>query len=292
MTTKSKLQKNTVILDIDFHKPSKERKGDLKNVEVDADQDSLRLTKKFINSEHYAECERIRTKTKQHIRRFAFDSDHLKDGCYLVPLSTLEDIEPTLKQAQADYAKAADQLAVSWNEIIEDAKKRLRSQFNASNYPSAQSIRRKFWMDWRVLSYSTPEASTIGEVLYEQEKKKAQDTWQRIEQEVSLAFRQSFYNLLAHLSEKLQPTADGSKKVLKQAAVDKVTDFLDTFSRRNVMNDTEMTKLVTQAKKVLKGKTAEGLKVAKEEIGGKLATIEKSLGSMIEETKRQFNFED
>jgi len=144
-------------------------------------------------------------------------------------------------------------------------------------------------------SFKVPASLINDVVLIDEEypdEESVKERIQEIDNEVSLAFRQSFYNLLAHLSEKLQPTADGSKKVLKQAAVDKVTDFLDTFSRRNVMNDTEMTKLVTQAKKVLKGKTAEGLKVAKEEIGGKLATIEKSLGSMIEETKRQFNFED
>jgi hypothetical protein len=287
------LQQKTVVLDVTFHMPSNERKGNMELTEVDADKDSLRLSKEFIRSKNYTKIRGMRPKTNQYLDRIALPSP-FKSGTYLIPVACLEEVWPKLEAIKAEYTEAADRLAEEWTEVIEDAKRRLRSQFDPRNYPSVEAIRAKIWMTWNLIEFATPDSATLGEALYEQEKEKAKANWAAAEREVIYALRASLSELINHLVDRLRAGSDGSKKKLHASTVEKVTDFLDNFGKRNVMDDSELSGLVDKAKNVLAGKDVEVLRTntIRQQVGSELQAVSGELSELIQSTKRAIRFSD
>jgi hypothetical protein len=295
----SSLQSQTVILNVTFHLPSNERKGSLSDVQVDADKDSLRLSKEFIRSDTYKKLRGMRNETNKALANLELTgqnnslADLLQAGAYMIPVACLDDLWPKLEKIKAEYNQLGDKLAYEeWTAVIEDAKKRLRDQFDPRNYPSADRFRRKIWVDWRLIQFSTPDNATLGEALYEQEKQKAQDAWRDAECEVAYALRSGLSKLVNHLVDILQVGPDGSKKNLHSSTVDKVNDFLDTFGKRNILNDDELKDLVNKAKLVLDGKNVEDLKIGRNKIGADLQQVGNELSQLVKSTKRAIRFKD
>jgi len=284
----SNLQDNTVVLDVIFHKPMRTRRGSMDDVEVDADKDSLTLGMDVIRSDNYLKCEQIQREFDRFVRTRRVKSPFRK-GVYLVPIGVLDQVYARLEEARAEYDTAADALRDQWPELMESAKTRLRGTFKESSMPDATRVRAAFWVEWKVMQFQVPNQDTLGEVLYKQEAEKAKQMWGRMEEEVSLALRQGLNDLLEHLVKQLSDKPDGGKSKLKQVAVDKVNDFLETFAKRNVLNDKDMMKLVDKAKKVLEGKDASDLKESADKIKIQLGKVTESLGKLITTQKRAFD---
>ncbi len=287
------LQKNTIILDIRCKKPTQTKRGSLNDVEVDSDKDSVNLTKEVFRSDHFKKARLEEANVKILIGKYSLKSPY-RAGMFLLPTPTIDPIVEALKKAKERFNKHADAFCAEWDEIVADAKRRLRSQFRGRDYPSAREMRRKFDMGWRFLQLETPDKAVLGEVLYKQELQKAQDTWKAAEGEVIDALRTSMAELIGHLADQLKPKADGSKGRLSASVVDNVNDFLENFSKRNVLNDEELKTLVEKAQKVLKGRTVEAFKSTDSRVlvSNGLKRVQKSLDGLITSSKRKMNFDD
>lgn len=286
----SQLQDKTVVLDVTFHKPGRFRKGNLSNVDIDADKDSLRLSKDVIQSSHYIACEGVQRRLDAFLRTRRLKAP-FRRGVYLIPVGCVEEVYKRLEEAKAEFNQEADSLVEEWPTIREKAERKLRSQFDEKTFPTAERIRNAMSMEWKLLKFSVPDSESVGDVLAEIESQKAEKSWVKAEQEVTLALRQSLNELLGHLSTKLTESADGSKKVLKQSAVDKVWDFLESFSKRNVMNDEEMETLVQKARNLFDGKKADDFRNNKQSTAVQIKKLENQLETMIDEQKREFDFD-
>lgn len=288
----NKLQQNTVVLEVTFHSTSLQRKASLQQIELDGDKNSFRLNKEFIRSEHYKRLESIEwSVVKPTLSKYALPSP-FKAGTYLMPIKCLDIVYPLLEKWREEFDASADALTAEWDQIIEDAKVRLGSQFNPKDYPPAKVMRGKFRMEWRLLQWSVPNESTLGEVFYEIERKKAEETWKEAEYEVSMALREGLAALVSHLVKQLEVGPEGAKKRIHESAVDKVNEFLDTFAKRNVLGDKDLAKLVEQAKQVLDNKSVEDIKSARESIGDQLKKVTNELTNLISSTKRVMSFDD
>ena len=104
-----------------------------------------------------------------------------------------------------------------------------------------------------MFDFSPPNEAKLSEAVYKQERERWRQTFFEAEVEVKQALRESMLTLISHLAERLQPSPDGKKKVLRDSAVDKVVEFLELFDRRNVLNDEELKALVVRARRVLNG---------------------------------------
>jgi len=289
----SNLQKNTIVLDVRFKKPTTTKRGNMTNVEVDADKDSVNLTKEVIRSKNFKRARIVEANVKILIRKFALKSP-FRAGTFLLPIPALDTIYPALEDAQVEYKKYRDAFVDEWDEIVEDARRRLRDQFVPEDYPSANVMRRKFGMSWQCLTFKTPDKEVLGEVLYEQERDKARATWKNAEAEVVGALRESMNELIGHLIEKLKPQADGKRSTLRNSAITNVQEFLDNFSKRNVLNDEELNTLVAQASRVLNGKSVESLKSedARVVVSRGLKKVSKELEGLVTKSSRKMNFDE
>lgn len=288
------MSKVTMVLEVRFHKPSPTRDGSMEGLTIDADKDSLSLSKKYLRSEHFSRAVGVESALKKKLDkiRVPFSKDFgnpFREGTYLIPAAMLADAEALLASAKEEYDDASDKLKDAWSDVVADAKARLRSQFDEESYPSAEAMRAKFSMRWRWFQYAVPDPGSLGEFLYAREKEKVERSWKEAEESVRLALRESMAGLVGHLADQLGEKADGSKRSLRPEAVEHVNEFLDAFDKRNIFGDPGLEKLVDRARKVLDGKGVEDLKSDRGTVGTALRAVEAAIGKMIVKQKRVFD---
>jgi len=290
----SKLQKNTIVLDVRVGMPGVTRKADMSNIDVDAEKDSLRLSKEVLRSKHLDAAKTAVYQVKKIIRTYALKSP-FREGTYLLPVLALDVIYSALEKAQAEVNRCGEKFGENYEQIVENARKRLGSQFNLNDYPPPESLVRKFYLDWELLSFETPEEGMLGKVLYKKELEKAQQRWQAAEGEVTMALRQGLKELIDHMLERLTPDADGSVKKFKDATVTSIQDFLQTFSQRNVLGDQELEGLVEKAQRILGNRDGKSIRENEDVrvvVSQGLKKVSKALDTLVTSQSRKMRLGD
>jgi hypothetical protein len=98
--------------------------------------------------------------------------------------------------------------------------------------------------------------------------------------------REKLLDLVTHLEDRLRPTDDGKKKVLRESPVANLQEFLTTFAQYNVTNDVELATLVSKAQELVGGTSAETLRTSdewREKIRSGMESIKGQLSGMVEE---------
>ena len=106
--TKTRLQASTVILDVTSSACGNIRKGSLSEIVVDADKQSLRLSKEWIRSDNFTRARLVIINLRKVLETYALPSCPFKSGTYMIPIRCLEEITPLLEKAQTDYEESAD----------------------------------------------------------------------------------------------------------------------------------------------------------------------------------------
>ncbi len=140
-------------------------------------------------------------------------------------------------------------------------RQRLRSQFDSSNYPTADQVRVAFGVEWSYFTMGTPDQlSGLNRAIWEREKAKAERQWGEASQQIQRLLRASMAELVAHMVDRLKPGPDGKRKVFRDSTIANLRDFLQTFPARNVTNDGELAALVKRASGLLSGINAQVLR--------------------------------
>jgi len=264
----SRLLTETVVLDLRFHRPGIVRKGTLDGVQVDADKDLLRLNKQIIESDKYLKYCNLCHKLKcwiaaRSLSNWLFNKGEedngnvstslFREGTFLVPITNLEDIYLKCEEVRDEAMQVVDEFIAEYPQLIQDAERRLKGQFDPTNYYSPQEMRRRFGIEWRLIEFGLPTAGKIGEVMFRQEQKKVSSELKEAEQEVIQALRESMLGLIDKVVSQLSPSPDGKRRYITESAVEKLIEFLDLFASRNIMQDGELQNLAEKAKKIIKG---------------------------------------
>jgi hypothetical protein len=275
--------------------PGRNRQGSLATVETDADKTLLGLSKRIYNCEGYVRAQRVKTELREWLKTHSLPSP-LRAGSYLIPLDMLQEVYAKVDQAEVEFEAAANEATEQYPAAVADYRDRLKSQFDARQYPSQAEFRQAFRLDRRLLDFGVPDSAKIGNVFFEAERQRAEEEWRQARQEVQAALRQSLLELVRHLADRLAPKPDGKRQILHASAVGKVKEFLDTFDSRNLCGDEDLAGLVTQAKAVLDGTTVETLRGSqplRDQVRGTMGEIGVRLDAMLADVpSRAISFEE
>ena len=115
-------------------------------------------------------------------------------------------------------------------------------------------------------------------------------------EEITALMRQTLYDMVAHLQEKLTPGDDGKPRILRESAVKNLQEFLSSFDMRNVTDDKDLEEQVAKAKALLSGTSATQLRnsdLFRDKILNGMKGITSALGTMVEEKPgRKFRADD
>lgn len=284
-----RIMDGVVVLDITFHRAGIRRKADLSKVETESDRSMLGLTKAIVDSDEYDAVLKLGYETRDWVAKRGLPSP-LKRGTFLVPVNSIVEVYEHLDEIEIEFDKRVDAFLKVYPRQVEEAREKLLDQFDEDNYPSAKQLKMAFWLERRLLDFGVPNEKKIGIAIWKKEKERAEKTWQLAVDDIQIALREAFRNLVGHLAERLELKPDGTKKVFAESAITKIIEFIDLFKNRNLTGDSELEGLVAQARDVLAGKKADALRknvVARGEVAGEMARVTAALDELLETAPRR-----
>lgn len=282
--TAPSLTSTTCLLSLKLQSPGNRRKARLDQVETDADKSMLSLSKELLDSPELAEVKKLDGALRTWIYSRALPSE-FRSGVYLLPLALLEDVDAALQRHTTARAGLVDLFAAAYPGRIDDARRRLASQFKATDYPDVEEIKAAFSVQWSYFTIDTPDnLSAVSRAIFEREQRKAAAQWSDATEQIKTVLREAMADLVGHMADRLQPDDAGKSKVFRNSLVANLADFLSTFQARNVTNDSELAAIVTRAQGLLEGVTSQdlrdfdGLRVA---VQSNMAEMKATLDTML-----------
>ena len=253
-----RLADTTVILSLKISIPGNRRRVASGLVEVDADKDSINVSKELLRSPDLARLTALDTELRHWLYARSLPSRALKNGMYRVPLSTVEEFETYLETYQERRRECIDRFIDAYPALVEQARETLRDLFDAEDYPLAEVIRRSFGVEYSYLTLDTPKSlSNVSAALLARERAKAIEQAKLEVLEIQQAMREELAALLDHAVERLGSETGGKRrgkpKMFKDSLIDNMNEFFRTFEGRNVVGDQELAGLVGEAQKILSG---------------------------------------
>ena len=256
---KTGLMENAVVLELRFRKPSSHRKGDLDLVETPADKRKLSLGKKIWDCPEYIRLTGVASMFTGWLKTRELQSP-FSAGMHLIPVGVLQEVYDRLDAAEAEYGDAADGFAAVVPSLVEADRTALADQFCEADYAPPAELRAACKVTRRLIDFSPPGASKVGQVLSEREAVKWRAQLQEATADVTAALREAARKVFGNLADRLGTKTDGKRSVLKAAGYEAVTEFLDLFDKRNIAGDTELAEVVAAARRVLDGKTVDDVR--------------------------------
>lgn len=285
-----------ICLSVELRKPSNRRAGDLTKVTTDADPEMLGLSKRLFDSDEFQRIGRIDSETRRYLKKRCLPSP-LRAGIYLVPIPLVEQVDARLRHYFALRAEAIEGFLLTYPQSIDEARDRLNSQFDQSDYPDIEQLRAAFSAHSQYLTFGVPEQlASLNSDLFDRAKEEAAARWTEAADQIQLALRQAMQELVAHMVDRLTPGEDGKKKLFMSSTLENVTDFLETFKARNITDDHELESLVTQAQAVLAGADVDAIRKNENfraELREQFAQVQESLDRMVTVApSRKFYFDE
>lgn len=252
------LARRTVFVKLSLGLLGNSRKVSSAQVEVDADKDSIRVSKSLLNS---GELEAIR-RLDSEIRRYLYGIClPFEPGIHLLPIPLIETVDARLREFQAKRLELVDVFLEAYPRLCVEAASRLRTLYNPLDYPPVEEVSSAFSCSWQYISYGVPDQlRAVSERMFQEERDKAADRMAEAYTEVRQVLREAMVELVAHLRARLADQSDGTPLRLRESTVQKLADFLDTFDFRNVTNDQELKEQVERARVLLAGTTTDAIR--------------------------------
>jgi hypothetical protein len=196
-------------------------------------------------------------------------------GLTLVPKDALSRVDTGLRGIQEEFQGEVSAFVEAYEDARREAALQLGEFFSEADYPV--DIHTRFRFEWRFLTLDVPGKSGIlSPEIYEREKNKFTAMMEETRQLAVVALREEFAGIVSHLAERLSGNDDGSPKKFKDCMVQKMHDFLDSFSSRNLFDDQGLAELVAAARSMVGGLSPEDLRQdlrLRESIAGEMHRI-------------------
>lgn len=214
---------------------------------------------------------------------------YVEDGVRLIRRDFVSGFDFVMQGHRNRLQLLASRLQERMDEVKYRARQRLGDLFNDADYPT--DVAAQFSVEWDFPPVRPPEyLMNLNPELYERE---AQAVRARFEHAVHLAegaFAEELANLVQHLSERLEPGADGSRKVFRDSAVENLKEFFGRFRTLNINSSAELDRLVGQAESLIDGVNAKDLRtmpVLREQIQRGIGEVAQRLDALVTTPRRR-----
>ena len=291
----------TTCLLLRFHKTGIIRKGNLSKIQTLANKDRLGLRKKILSSDNYDQLLLIARDCRRYAKKRQIPGSPFAEGTHLVPLPLVDDLDQKIANAERAYNQFADIFVNEYSSLLEEARAELKDQFEPLNYFSTDErgrcdLRSRFWVERRWFDWSPSNEKKVSKAIAFQERQRQTSEIQDMAMQVKAALRLGLKKLIDHLVDRLTPGPGGSRKQFAPTTVTKVVDFLELFSARNVVGDSELALLADQAKEILGGQTVSDIKENEEVaavVADRMSKVKTTLDKLVQDLpERVINLED
>jgi methionine synthase II (cobalamin-independent) len=207
----------------------------------------------------------------------------------------IERIDGEVEAYKADRETLIYNFLQQYETAKSEARERLKDIYRDTDYPNAEEVKESFYVRSTYLELGVPgQLSKFNPALYQREQEAFKNKLENAATEIQDALRESFRDLVAHMTERLSPSADGKAKIFKDTLVLNLREFMESFTSRNIADDSELQSIVDQARKCLNGTTPEMLRngpAFRQGIAQSMNEIKGKLDTMIQTKGRKFDFD-
>ena len=166
-------------------------------------------------------------------------------GVLFVPRGMIGEIDKKLEEYQQEFNKQVDEFASHYSVFITQAKDKLGTLYNPTDYP--QNIKQKFGFEWRFLVIDTPgSAGLLSPELYEREQAKFIQTMDEFQDMAIQTLRSTFAEMIDRVVDRLL-----ENKKFKDSTIENLKEFLKDFNSLNITNDVELATLVEKCSGII-----------------------------------------
>jgi hypothetical protein len=218
----------------------------------DADRDCLAASKKLLDTRSPAY--RALTAVRNRIRA-AWQGTSLpypEPGIRLIRQDAVEPFNARMTALREELEEAVEDLDRQWPRLRDQARSRLGSLYDPSDYPD--TIRGLFAVEWDFPSVEPPSyLMRLDPRLYEEQRRRIVSRFEEAVRMAEEAFTAEFQGLVTHLVERLAGHDDGKPKVFRDSAIENLSEFFARFRALSVRSSPELDALVETARKALRG---------------------------------------
>ena len=284
------LASNSVMLVMRMGRLGNRRKVPTDMVTVDADPEAVHVGKELLES---PELKAVTTEDNA-IRQWVYTRSlpsygTLRDGVYRLPLTLVDQVDEELEAFRQRRQELIDRFLERYPAMVNEALARLRALYNPADYPHLDQVAARFSFQYRYLAFGTPDMLS-ARLLARERSKAAAEVASEVE-EIKLALRSSFAELVYHAADRLKVGPDGKKMVFRDSLVQKLEEFLTYFNQRNLVDDRELAGLVERARAVMHGLAPQELRdndSLREQVQHTMQVIKDTMdgGMMLRPTRR------
>lgn len=253
-------------------------------------------TKRLIDTAALRPCLRILEDTVDGLRKRAIAAHNVfGNGTYLIPLAMVQEADEYLRGQQTRLAVEVELLVQNYEAEIEKQRAKLEplGLFDREQYPSLLEVRQAFSIDWSYVSFATPERlETVDTALFEAANRKYDAKMAEAYEEVRLVLRETLRQFVGELVGKLEPKGDGKQRRYHGTMLRDLTEFLSTFSMRNITDDGELASIVARLRRLTNGLDAEQLRDfdnLRESVRGELSGVGDELDKLVVTSRRRIS---
>ncbi len=291
-------QSRVLYLWLTLGRPGIRRKVNVDRIQIDADKTLVHVTKTILDSERYRKVLSLDGSIRRWVMSMSLPVPALKPGVYAVPVGLVAKVEEKLAEFSDKRQALVGEFIKGYPQRVEEARARLRSNFDENDYPDARTLESAFRFQTRYVSFDVPTAlKEVSGAIFARERERAARAWEETLEQWKALLRNSMADLVNHMVDRLTMNADGKPRIFRDALVSNLRDFLSTFDARNVADDAELRDLAEKARSLLSREvTPEKLREDtrfREAVATGFAKIKKKLDTMIvERPRRRITFSD
>ena len=214
----------------------------------EASTDAGRFNKQTIDKAALLPIQQIASKTRDYFDKHTLPWGH--NGINVMSSMNYFAVVQKLNAFQQEFKAAVDAFCADYDVHREQARFKLNSLFNESDYPSVSDVRNKFAMSWSIMPLPT-----AGDFRVEM----ADDAVVEIRNEIEAEINGRVQSMMGELAQALKGTMSHlvdrltAKGPLHESALTNVQDLLDRLPGLNITNDASIEQVRRDLKQLVNG---------------------------------------
>lgn len=254
-----------------------------------ADQKFLSASKLILDTKNptYRNVARIRSEAAGYWRTVTLPFP--EPGVRLLNQNALGQFTTTMQTYRERLRDAVRELAGQYDAMKSEARQRLGTLFNPSDYPT--TLEGLFDLE---VSYPTIEPPgylmALHPDVYQAEQARVRERFEGAVELAEQAFASELQRLTAHLAERLTGLHDGQPKIFRDSAVENLREFFERFRRLNIRSNSELDMLVEEAEQVITGIDPQQLRESnrlRQMVANDFEQIQASVGELLVDRPRR-----
>lgn len=184
------------------------------------------------------------------------------NGMRLLPSSKFFDYTAAMAQHRAEYEEMVDEFIRQYDDMIAAAALNLGDMFDRSEYPPVEEVKRRFQFNFTIspLPVSGDFRVDIGNKANEDLQRQFEE---RFTERVADAMRENWqrlYECLKHISDRLEVSASGDRKVFRDTIISNAQELCDLLKHMNITNDPTLESARRELEDAVGGLNAEDMR--------------------------------